>query len=227
MIKNLNPISFYRGVIFDFDCTLVDSKPGMFRCINQVLEQMGYLPASFSEVIQTIGYPPEEKFTQLTQNANVSERNHFKALYTTLINPPHSALLQDTKPFPGTIKLLQFLQKHNCKIGIVSTKATQALLAEINHLHLSAYIDDICALEDVAHPKPNPEGISRMLMHWGYEPQDVLYIGDHHVDAAAAEAAGVPYIGVTTGSTTRDQLTAYPNLCIVDTLDAILERWVE
>jgi len=74
----------------------------------------------------------------------------------------------------------------------------------------------------VKTPKPSPEGLTFAISHLGLEATDVLYCGDSTVDAETARNAGVDFVGVLHGMTTRKELEEYPNVEIMDTLNEIL-----
>lgn len=52
----------------------------------------------------------------------------------------------------------------------------------------------IVTVEDVTLPKPDPEGLLKILA--GRKPHDALYVGDSVDDALAAQSAQVPFVGV-------------------------------
>jgi phosphoglycolate phosphatase-like HAD superfamily hydrolase len=52
-------------------------------------------------------------------------------------------------------------------------------------------------VEDVAKPKPDPEGLLRILN--GRAPESAVYVGDSVDDALASRAAGIPFVGVLFG----------------------------
>lgn len=208
-------------MIFDFDCTLADSKQGMYQCVAVVLEKMHYPTPCYEDAIKTIGHPPEKKFTMLTHINNDAEEQKFKALYLKLINPPSSFLMPFTTLFPEVIELLTHIKSVGCRIAIVSNKTRLALKQELMQLKIMQFIDFIQAGDDVRYAKPNPEGILNVLSHWEMVAEDVLYVGDHLVDAAAAMAANVSFIGVTTGTTLECDLKKYPHIEVTDTLSTI------
>lgn len=55
-------------------------------------------------------------------------------------------------------------------------------------------LTQIVTVEDVKLPKPDPEGLLKILR--GRDAADALYIGDNVDDALAAQAARVPFVGV-------------------------------
>ena len=71
---------------------------------------------------------------------------------------------------------------------------------------------------DVARTKPDPEGILKALDHLGLRPDEVIAIGDHPVDVAAASAAGVHLIGTTHGFSTAAELKAAGAVLTVSSL---------
>ena len=82
--------------------------------------------------------------------------------------------------------------------------------------------DIVIGCEDVRAPKPSPEGLIMAARRLGVSTGDVLYAGDSTVDAETARAAGVDFMGVLHGMTTREELAAYPNVFIAEDLTALL-----
>jgi HAD superfamily phosphatase len=52
----------------------------------------------------------------------------------------------------------------------------------------------IVTVEDVERPKPDPEGLIKIL--GGRDPLSALYLGDNVDDAIASQAAGIPFVGI-------------------------------
>jgi HAD superfamily phosphatase len=58
--------------------------------------------------------------------------------------------------------------------------------------------DPIVAMEDVAQPKPAPEGLLRITRE--HPDAKLVYVGDSIDDARSARAAGIPFIGIAAPS---------------------------
>jgi HAD superfamily phosphatase len=52
----------------------------------------------------------------------------------------------------------------------------------------------IVTVEDVERPKPDPEGLLKILA--GRDPNTAIYLGDNVDDAIAAQSAQIPFVGV-------------------------------
>jgi len=60
-----------------------------------------------------------------------------------------------------------------------------------------AFFQSIVTVEDVAKPKPAPEGLIKILA--GRDPNSAVYVGDNVDDALASQAAGIPFVGILFG----------------------------
>lgn len=56
---------------------------------------------------------------------------------------------------------------------------------------LSDCIDYIVGIEDVVRPKPNPEGIFKILNYFGVSKDEAVYVGDTFLDVLAGKLAGI------------------------------------
>ena len=75
--------------------------------------------------------------------------------------------------------------------------------------------------EEVSSPKPHPEGLLRAVDALGAPAERTLYCGDTVIDAETAQRAGVPFAGVLNGTTTAEELSAFPHVYIASDLWAL------
>lgn len=59
---------------------------------------------------------------------------------------------------------------------------------------LAEHLDLVVTRDEMEHLKPDPDGLRVVRRHWPAASRIVM-VGDSWVDAAAAEAGGVPFIG--------------------------------
>lgn len=75
---------------------------------------------------------------------------------------------------------------------------TGRVKSELDHsftrFRAGGYFRTIVTSSDIARSKPYPDGLLKILK--GRDPSCALYLGDSVDDAAAAQAAGVPFLGV-------------------------------
>ncbi len=209
----------YKAYIFDFDYTLADSSRGIVTCFRRVLERHGYTDVTDRDIKRTIGRTLEESFSILT---GVDEAAVLAAYKREYGKEADVCMTANTVLFPETAEVLEGLKARGAVLGIVSTKFRFRILDLLEQKGRPDWVDFIVGGEDVRTPKPSPEGLLLAVGRAGCMAEDVLYVGDSIVDACTAQAAGVDFVGVLNGMTTREELAAYPHCAIADDLRGLL-----
>ncbi len=89
---------------------------------------------------------------------------------------------------PGFLELAEFLEKQSIPTAIQtrnSSEVTKLTLEKFNIKIPLILSRDNCA------PKPNPEGLYRIMKQLGVSPKQTIYIGDSRYDMETADNAGV------------------------------------
>ncbi len=149
-----------------------------------------------------------------------------EALPAQAAKPLHQRLdeieeeLADTvQAAPGAIDLLHSLHAQGYRLGILTRnlhRIAQRCLATLG-------VGDFFQPESIlgrgdAKPKPDPDGVLKLLELWGASATDTLIVGDYHYDLLAGRAAGIATIHVD-----RSAGYAWPeasDVC-VDSLQAV------
>jgi HAD superfamily hydrolase (TIGR01509 family) len=102
----------------------------------------------------------------------------------------------------GAQETLNALTKSRCRVGIVTRNNSRNVDLTLRAAGLDAYFDaaDIMT-RDNARPKPDPDGIERLLARWGARPLEGVMVGNHAHDLAAGRAAGVVTVHVDASAT--------------------------
>ena len=64
----------------------------------------------------------------------------------------------------------------------------------LDRCRVREFFKQIVTVEDVQRPKPDPEGLVKILA--GRDPANALYLGDNVDDALSSWAAKIPFIGI-------------------------------
>jgi len=100
---------------------------------------------------------------------------------------------------PGTIEVLESLQKNSYMLGMVTTasrKGFERISCSEEFGYLGMYFKHSITRDDCGYIKPDPEPINRILKL--FDRSDFIYIGDSDHDAEAAKAAGGSFILLNT-----------------------------
>ncbi len=200
-----------KAIIFDFDYTLGDSTNGIALSINYALEQLGYSIRNMDDIKKTIGLSLKETYKTLTSNDNLEQAEQFARLFKEKAD---DVMVANTELYVGVKDVLQQLKNKGYRIGIVTTKFHYRIEQILSKFEANELIDIIVGAEDVKIEKPNPEGLLWAIEHLGIEKENVFYVGDSLVDAGTAKNAGVDFIAVLTGTTSKEEFEEYDNICI-------------
>lgn len=205
----------YTTYLFDFDYTLADSSRGIVVCFRNVLQRHGFTEITDIAIKRTIGKTLEESFSILTGITDAEQLEAFRKEYD---KEEDQYMSINTRLFADTLPTLHKLKKQGVRIGIISTKYRSRIL-EFLKIHLPKdWFDIIIGGEDVSRHKPSPEGLLLAIRKLNATPEETLYIGDSTVDAETAAAAGISFIGVTSGMTRHGELARYPHVKIISRL---------
>lgn len=157
-----------KGLIFDLDGTLVDSRLDF----DKMREEIG-IPSGHG-VLEFVEAEPDHE-----------RRNHFRGIVDR--HEMQGAL--DSVLMPGVDRLLQEATRRGLLRGIFTRNRIAPTRLVIERLRLE---DFSCVLSrDEVAPKPDPEGLLRICSEWKCEPGEVLFFGDYVHDVEAGRRAGV------------------------------------
>ncbi len=212
----------YKAVLFDFDYTLGDSTDGIVISVNYALRKMGCAEAERDVIKRTIGMSLPETFSYLTGDRSAEKQVRFSELFKTEAN---LVMTENSSLYPYTIELLSLLREKGCKTGIVTTKYRYRIEQILRKYSSEKLVDIIVGSDDVTAPKPSPEGLLKAAGALDeMNRSDILYIGDNIIDAQTAEAAGVDFAGVLTGTNTEKDFEGYAFVCLAEDLPALFRK---
>lgn len=179
----------YKGLLFDFDGTLLDTNELIMETFYQVLSPK--FPGKYKkeDMAQFIGPSLKETFTEVdAKNAEALIEE-----YITWNRAHHDELVSE---FDGVVEVLTQLKRAGLKLAIVSTKRREAILTGLRVLGVESLFDVIISNDEVEHTKPHPEPILVALQELGLEKHEVIMIGDNYHDIEGGQNAGVHTAGV-------------------------------
>lgn len=179
-----------KAIIFDFDGTLADTLPICFYAFQVVFKEFDNMEVT-SDEIKTMFGPSETGIIK----ENLKDSNHGKAieLYYEKYSEKHRELVLDNEKIND---LLLQLKSDGYKLGIVTGKARRSLLISLECLHMNDLFDVIITGDDVAMPKPHPEGVNKALEQLNIKNTEAVFLGDSDADILAGKQANVHTIGV-------------------------------
>ncbi|NLC85120.1 MAG: HAD family hydrolase [Ruminococcaceae bacterium] len=113
---------------------------------------------------------------------------------------------EETKPYPGILELLAFLQATGYRLGIISNKPDLFTKKIAAHFFPTINFDFVTGMKPDRPAKPDPALALEICQKTGISPQETALIGDSSVDMKTAVAAGMLPIGVLWGFRDKAEL---------------------
>lgn len=178
-----------KGIIFDFDGTLVDSLVNATECFNEALLLCREAPRTAEEIKKHFGTGADRIFFQLLKD-DQRAKTAFSAYKQRMRDRAHQIFLHE-----GVSDLLGQLQKAQIPLGIVTGRHQDDLEIVLEPHGIKDLFQVLIADNQVKNSKPHPEGLLLALEKMKLDPQEAMYVGDSTVDIQAAKAAGTLSVG--------------------------------
>ena len=206
--------------IFDLDGTLVDTAETRIVAWLRTFEEQR-IPANRALVAKLIGSDGRRLARVVAEGAGQTLGSDREEEIDRRSGEIYSALNIDPKALPGALELLKTLDEHQRRWAIATSSRREQVDASVNALTLLSR-PTIIDGSNVAHAKPAPDLLLFAARELGVEPSHSCYVGDSIWDMQAAAAAGMPAIGVVSGSATAVELAEAGALFTVETLTELI-----
>lgn len=179
-----------KGLIFDLDGTLVDS-----RLDFDLMRQEIGIPK---------GLPILEYLEQSLDSALI--KKGYEVVHRHELEGAKRATLM-----PGVIELLMELKRKEIPMGVLTRNSREVTELTLNRLSLP--IDEVLTRDDCL-PKPHPEGLLKFAKNWNKRPDELAYVGDFLFDYQTAKAAGMAFYYYQGMSQRSDELHKLADITI-------------
>jgi HAD superfamily hydrolase (TIGR01509 family) len=196
--------AFLKLIAWDFDGTLVDSRPLIEAGMAHALDALGQPRTVMHEWLKYVGLPVETGIRNTFDPLGLDGDTVLKA-YRSFGHIENEHMLQ---PFDGIPELLEELRARGQRMGVATSKRTVPLMRQMARFGWEFFFDPIITPDDVTHGKPHPETLELMQTRTGLGPADILMVGDTPFDLDMARAAGVPSLAVGHGFYAQEALAA-------------------
>jgi len=212
-------------IIFDFDYTLADSSEAPAECIRYAFKKLGLDVPSKERCQRTVGLSLSETFKELSPEDHSEKVESFCKYFLARAD---EVVVELTPLFDGVVDVLKALLIRGYKLGIASSKRYAPLIGILEKYNAVGLFSAIIGDDVVDNPKPYPDSIYKCLEDMGV-PEDVLsqeieiyYVGDSFKDAQLAQNANIPFIAVTSGTTTAEDFKRFKPYRIIDSVSKLL-----
>ena len=194
-------------LLFDFDGTLAETCKISEMATMDTFEHFGYPVPTPEQLREDRGKPHFVKFIGYLKQYALSpvELDKLMEVFWDKYEKYENMLLE---PYDLSRESLMELKGNGHHLGVISNKATKALLRSLAAVDLLDLMEVVIGLENMNQHKPNPEGIFTACEKIPMAKEETVMIGDTIYDMQMGKMAGVKTVGVTWGGSSAQTLRA-------------------
>ena len=181
-------MSRFDLAIFDCDGVILDSREANRAYYNAILEEFGRVTMNEKELTFVHMHTAEESVKYLFRDDIAAQKEALVYAQTLDYTRFLDCLIME----PGVGDTIESIRPP--MLTAVSTNRSTTMSRVIKIFGLDKWFDIIVCALDVNNPKPDPEGVFKILETLGVEKDRAIYIGDSVVDEMVAYRAEIPLI---------------------------------
>jgi phosphoglycolate phosphatase len=213
-----------RGVVFDLDGTLVDSRLDIARAVGATLRAHG---REELELERVLGFVGDGSPRLIARVFGVDPSSPELAGYLrTFLDFYREHPTDETTSMPGVPGALDELWP--LPLAVCTNKARPIAELVLENLDLVRRFAAMVAGGDTEHPKPHPEPLLRVAAALGVEPSSLVVVGDGPQDVECGHAVGARTVGLEGGFLPLERLLAarpHALLASLAELPALIRSW--
>ncbi len=179
-----------KGLIFDLDGVLVNTKDLHFIALNQALKKIKIKNIiSYDDHVNIYdGLPTLEKL-KLLNNKKILKKSQFKSVIKYKQKLTIELLKKKIKYNKRIFNLFYKLSK-NYKLAIATNAVNETMELCLRVLKIKKFCSYSICNNNVINPKPHPEIYLRCLVELGLKPSETIIIEDSHYGRVSAQDSG-------------------------------------
>jgi mannitol-1-/sugar-/sorbitol-6-phosphatase len=183
-----------RAAVFDLDGTIVDSEPRSLQALRRLFGAH-HVPHDQALLRRFVGRRGPEVFAELDHLFPGHQPAQLSAEVAAYFHEPGQPPLQ---VLPGAAELAARIHQLGDPLALVTSAGRRHAVPTLAGLGLLGLFEVIVAGDDVTVGKPDPEGYRRACDELGVAPSRCVAFEDSPAGLAAARAAGLYCVAVTT-----------------------------
>ena len=208
----------YKAIFFDLDGTLTNPEEGIVNSIRFAADFYGVKTVK-ADLKKYIGPPLIDTFIELL-GPDKEKAEAAVAKYRERFAPIG---LYENEIYPGVKETLEKLKEKGYVLCTASSKPQKFVDTILEHFDIKKYFDFVGGATMDGRISKKEDVIDYVLKQTGFAPRQVLMVGDRMFDLTGAAEFGMDAVGVLYGFGSREELSAYDNIALINDIRDLLE----
>lgn len=192
------------NICLDLDGTLIDSQPGIEKCIDYAITKLGISsPKKYPDFSWAIGLGLREVFSHIMGSTDPEEVEQAVRCYRERYSVTG---VYENSLYPGISNFLRQASVAGYKIFLTTLKPTVYARLILDQHDLNLVFSGVYGSELNWSNDSKTELVKQAFVEQQLVPNKTLIVGDRKYDIQAAKDLGVISIGVTYGYGTKEEL---------------------
>jgi phosphoglycolate phosphatase len=192
-------------VLFDLDGTLTDSGPGITRCIQEALRELGRAIPEAESLRQFVGPPLQDTFALLLASRDEADIAEAVRLYRQRFVVTG---MFENAVYPGVREGLERLRSGGHRLWVATSKPDVYARRVLEHFAIADSFAGVYGPDLAGRNHDKRDLIRELLSRERLAPQAACMVGDRALDMQGARANGVAAVAVSWGFGTAEELHA-------------------
>ena len=174
-----------KGIIYDCDGVMINSRAANTLFYNRVLAYFNLPPMTYEQERYSFMASALESLLYI-----LPEEHHKDIHYvvTNVVDYDRDIMPKLTL-MPGFREFVTEMATLGLKQAMCTNRTDHGFATVLDFFDFPHYFDPIMTVSK-APPKPDPTGTRMIVEAWGFDPKEILYVGDSTHDQTAAQGAG-------------------------------------
>ncbi len=210
-----------KGVIFDFDMTLLDTKEDIAGSLAYIFKDYTGKEITAEKLLPHIGVGLQTMLNMFVPGIKVGSKEYLEKMFQFQAYYKEHCNIK-THPYPGVMTTLKELEKRGYALAVATNKHGNIARHVARKNGMDGFFGHFQGTEKMIG-KPDPAVILSCLEAIGLKVEDVICVGDKANDVSAAKAAGCQTVSVSYGVDSRAKLEQAGPDFIIDKFDELLK----
>jgi HAD superfamily hydrolase (TIGR01549 family) len=191
-----------KGVVFDLDGTLIHSTidfTKMKRRMIEILEENDIPRGKFTPRQTTVVILGEAEEIWKEQEKDGVKIAEIRETLEEAMNQGELEAISDIEEVEGSSEALRVLKEKGYKLAILTRSHHSYADEALKKIRVHHYFDLVLGRHKTPKPKPYAEALQHTAELMGLSMDEIVFVGDNHIDHASAVNAQCLFVGVRTG----------------------------
>jgi HAD superfamily hydrolase (TIGR01549 family) len=179
-----------KAVIFDFDGTLADTLPIVYKSFQEIFREYKKEEKTDEDIKAMFG-PSEERI--IREQFHEGHIEPAIDMYHRYYWDNHDQWVKKSMEME---RLLAFIHRKGLHLAIMTGKGRKSLDLSLKALNMEDLFEITVTGDEVEKPKPDPEGLLKILQTLNVSADEAVFAGDSDTDIRAGKRAGIETAGV-------------------------------